>query len=161
MTELITTKGLDEAIVALGKAPTGMFKAMAGQMTAALSDMRIAFATKPQQATPRNALRRYVRGSGMMYVPTGKIYRMTSQQYSDQVTLQVTQPNANEIVGKINLGATYSSYLRGFYGDALNKPAWMHTDTWDSSNEIVEDKLPEATRRLDIAVQDWTKANNL
>ena len=161
MSSLITVKGLQEDINALGQAPTGIFASLAGQMSAALFDMKADFANKPDQAPPRNPKRRYVRGSGMMYVPTGKIYRNTSQQYSKSISLQVTQPTGTSVEGKIDFGATYSGYLRGFYGNNLNVPAWMHIDTWDSTNTIVERNLPTVAARLNAAVSDWTKANGL
>ena len=161
MTEAIHITGIEDKIAALGRAPTGIMAEIAGQMTGALSGLRDDMATYPAQPTPANQKYLYVRGRGTMYVPTQKIYKNTSQQFGKQVTLNVTQPAAGQVVGTINAGATYSGYVRGTMEPGLTDPAWMHKGFWVSTIDLVAKWMDTINRRMDVAVANWKDKNGL
>jgi hypothetical protein len=156
--------GIDELnakAAAIRSASNGMKAALSGSLYAALSPMYDFIKTEPNQPAPTNPKRIYIRGTGTMYVPTGKTYR-TSQNYSQTTTLRTGLNSDERVSWEIYSPATYSGYLRGGLdgmdaGTEDNKPAWMHKGVWEWIGDIVDRFMPDIRDRIRVAIDDLLK----
>lgn len=114
--------------------------------------------TYPPQGAPANPKKVYERGKGMKYVPTGKIYKLTSEVYGKQTFK--TGSYRDQAFGKIEQPSSYAEHVRGNLTDHP-EPAWMHKGIWKSLVSIVKVHLPRIFAILDKRVQEiLNRANN-
>ena len=108
----------------------------------------------PPQRPPANPQSVYVRGVGT---------RRNGQQYYSSERYGASQFRGverygREIVGYLNMPASYSKYLRGDMEQGsprYNRPAWMHVGVWRTLVEIVNEFLPDIVRRLEKRLQTY------
>lgn len=116
----------------------------------AMPDFLDAIQDYPPQPAPYNENRVYIRGSGTLYVPTGKLYA-TSQRYDATAYVEVTK-EGRDIVGTVKTPATYSIFLRGT--TTGRPPAWMHP-AWESLTQIIARVGPAVLAKLQQRINDF------
>lgn len=164
MKPLIEIKGLNEVIEAMQATAKGLPSEVRLAAAEATEPILEAVALYPPQQPPANANYVYMRGQGTKYVPTGKIYKLTSQQYG-KTAHQFLRSEGRDIVAGVATPATYSIYLRGsmdagskYYG----RSARTHNGVWETLVAIVNRLLPTINRRLinriNEALDRWIKS---
>lgn len=132
----VTVEGAQENIEALRQ-----FK----EQTPAEFQVALAAGMKPIVG----AMKQYPPQPPYMGAPTtGRIvsYRRTGN-YGARITGPYVEQHGNEIVGYINSGASYSTYLRG---DLAGYPgAYMHIGIWQTLTEIIAKLLPQTQSRIE------------
>lgn len=159
MSDLIKVEGLNETITAMREARAKLPPEL--QLIAAEATLPVleAVASYPPQPAPKNEDYVYMRGQGTKYMPTGKIYKLSSQQYG-KTAHQFTRSDGKDIIAGVATPATYSLYLRGdvdpgskFY----DRPAYMHKGIWETLVNIVTRLLPLIQNKVNTRIQAFIR----